>query len=62
LQGGLEPSEHTTVVVEFWGTTTVVFAGAGGLLLLMQPDSNSAGMAIITLTNVFMDVSSNKLL
>jgi hypothetical protein len=34
------PSEHTTVVPEFAGTTTVVlFSGAGGLLLLMQPDS-----------------------
>ena len=62
MQGGLEPSEHTTVVVEFWGTTTVVLAGAGGLLLLIQPASNSAGMAIIAVTNVFMDVSSSNLL
>jgi hypothetical protein len=34
------PSEQTTVVPEFAGTTTVVlFCGAGGLLLLMHPDS-----------------------
>jgi hypothetical protein len=47
------PSEHTTVVVEFSGTTTVVFAGAGGLLLLMQPES-SIGRATIKLANIFM--------
>jgi hypothetical protein len=33
------PSWHTTVVVEFAGTTTVVFAGGFGLPLLMQPHS-----------------------
>jgi len=52
-QGGCVPSEHTTVVVEFCGTTTVVLAGAGGLLLLMQPES-SIGMATIKLASIFM--------
>jgi hypothetical protein len=37
LQGGREPSWHTTVVPGCAGTTTVVFAGGGGLLLLIQP-------------------------
>jgi hypothetical protein len=51
------PSEHTTVVVEFWGTTIVVLAGAGGLLLLMQPDS-SMGITTIKLVNIFIGISS----
>jgi hypothetical protein len=38
--GPLEPSEHTTVVLELGGTTTVVdFSGGAGLLLLMHADN-----------------------
>lgn len=52
LQGGWDPSWHTTVV-PFCGTTTVVFfAGGGGLLLLMQPAMRQA--AINALANIFM--------
>jgi hypothetical protein len=52
LQGGWDPSWHTTVV-PFCGTTTVVFfAGGGGLLLLMQPAIRQA--AINALANIFM--------
>jgi hypothetical protein len=36
LQGGCEPSWHTTVVLLLGGTTTVVLAGGGGLELLMH--------------------------
>jgi hypothetical protein len=57
-QGGFVPSEHTTVVVEFCGTTIVVLAGAGGLLLLIHPDNTSIGMAIMTVAKIFMGHSS----
>jgi hypothetical protein len=52
LQGGLVPSWHTTVVVEFGGTTTVVLAGGLGLLLLMQP--HSIAEAITSADRIFI--------
>jgi hypothetical protein len=54
LQGGFEPSWHTTVVPLFGGTTTVVFAGGGGLLLLMHADIETNEIAQMAARRAFI--------